>query len=55
MKNEAKKTQWPEVISFRITETDRKHFEKLIRAMGTNKSEYLRKKLSHLLITFNLK
>lgn len=51
MQTKSKEIQWPEVIAFRVTNEDRRDLERLTRAMGITKSDFLRKRVKNILLT----
>ena len=51
MAKKSKEIQWPEVIAFRLSDGDRQTLEKLTKALGTTKSDFLRKRVKHILLT----
>lgn len=48
-----KKTEFQNVVSFRITENEKKDLEKIIQLFKTTKSEFLRDWVNRLLTTIN--
>lgn len=46
-----KTRQFPEIVSFRLTESDRQDFENLLTVMNVTKSEFLRKRVRNILLT----
>ena len=51
MAKKSKEFNWPEVIAFRINNEDRRNLEKLTKALGTTKSDFLRKRVKNILLT----
>lgn len=51
MQTKSKEIQWPEVIAFRVNDEDRRNLEKLTKALGTTKSEFMRKRVKNILLT----
>lgn len=47
--------KYPEVISVRLTRSERREFDQLVNNLQTNKSEFLRKKVKRILKSITAK
>lgn len=50
-KSTMRKNEFPAVISFRVTEADKKRFDELVNEVDTSKSRFIREKIKRVLTT----